>query len=322
MKKTIIIVISVISSFIVVALTAFFIIKYFYGGQNGSLNVSNCVYDDPDSYMTGNARIGSEVKSIDIDWIAGKVIIEYSQSDSVSITETCGKVIEGNDLMRWKTDGDKLYVKYVYACVTSRVMPTKELTVTLPEKFESDNLTLTSSSADLTAEGLTTANLDVKTSSGKIKIAGTVTESARLKSSSGKIDFTTENCKTVIINSSSGKVDLSAESAETVTVSTSSGEASVNVQLVSGLTAHTSSGRISLTATTIASFADIDSSSGSVNLNLPHDFGMTLNYVTSSGKLYSELPLKTEGNARIAGDGKSRISVRTSSGNLYVNKTI
>ncbi|MBN2616716.1 MAG: DUF4097 family beta strand repeat protein [Spirochaetales bacterium] len=178
-----------------------------------------------------------------------------------------------------------------------------KLMVVLPKKY-TQGLELNLSSGDISAKNLVIEDFNISLSSGSLFLDNIITKNADFNASSGSMDITnlfTNNTK----------------------VGISSGSLFVN-GFTGNLTGRLSSGDVDLYTDKIKGDIDFKISSGDFNLfivdkNLDAKFELK----TSSGSIKVKYPVTIEDNNNnklygYTGSGKTLISVKSSSGNIFI----
>lgn len=124
------------------------------------------------------------------------------------------------------------------------------------------------------------------------------------------------------IESASGTVHANNIEADSVSFDTASGSVHVGGNIKAELEIETASGSIHVNAAKLPRETEIDSSSGSVNLKVPENSGITLRLNTSSGKFKTNLPFVQSVHSKqyVLGDGSSSVVIETSSGSINIEK--
>lgn len=178
--------------------------------------------------------------------------------------------------------------------------------------------TFTSGSGDIVASGIGN-DVQAFAGSGNVKIFGVQGET---QATTGSGDIAVHDAKGAVrLRSGSGTVDVENPQ-DRVAAETGSGDITVN-GATADLRVHTGSGTVSVGGNPGAmNYWDLHASSGDVVLNIPSSASFELYAHTSSGDIDTKVPIVMEGTtgkhelrARI-GDGKARVEIQTSSGNI------
>ncbi len=241
-------------------------------------------YSDAGKYTAGEADISAKVNNLDVDWTAGKVILEYHGGSTVELRESSAKPISEDMKLRWWMDGDTLRVRYAKSGLRLDWNLNKELTIRLPEGITFRDAKISATSAGLMIPALKADTLTLSTTSGNIQAAA---EAGQVKA-----------------DATSGQVTLRLNEAEQVKIGSTSGNVTVWLAKFSSLKANTTSGRIAAA--------------------LPESPGFTARISSVSGKIDYDMPLShpedRKGNAYICGDGSAEVELGTTSGNISLNR--
>ncbi|HTU32404.1 MAG TPA: DUF4097 family beta strand repeat-containing protein [Candidatus Acidoferrum sp.] len=177
---------------------------------------------------------------------------------------------------------------------------------------------LSSGSGDVAASGIG-SDIQVAAGSGRVKIFGV---QGQTQVTTGSGDIAVHDAKGVVrIHSGSGALDVENPS-DRVVAETGSGDITVN-GATADLRVRTGSGNVTAGGNPGAmNYWDIHASSGDVVLQIPSNASFELHAHTGSGDIDTKIPIVMEGTtnkhelrARI-GDGKARVEIQTSSGNI------
>lgn len=297
----------------------------------------------------GSAKIDKDdVKSINANWIGGRMTIKTHSSSEILLEQTCksGSIPEDRRLV-YRMDGGKLVLREgAGRMVSSRT--TTDLVIYLPKDFAFiENVELNGISTDIVAENQTlTSHDDIEVSvvSGNVNLEGADSEgSIKLDSTSG--DLTLNNCRAlgdVKLSTTSGNLKLYEVTAtDTVETDTTSGDvhceniraAKFESDAVSGnvtvrgssvaeADCSSTSGDIAIESKKAMSELRCNSISGSVSVTLPtHQSGFTAKYDTISGDFRCDFATTSLGKHEVQyGDGSANIYFDTTSGDMRIIK--
>jgi len=299
----------------------------------GSKNWKNAYSPD------GRYTVSESVSGIDVDWLAGKVIVKPYSGKDITFTETGEKEITEELGLGWGIKDGVLNIQYLKKnlAIGSRD-PIKTLEVLVPQELaetmrvldvdaasgdihisdmKANELNADAASGDVHLTNVTARDLDVDTASGNAFLTGvtvdgtlsidTASGDAEVSGSAGKAD----------IDTASGSVRASALSARELGVETASGDVSVSGSF-DKLDIDTASGIVYAELEKLPGEVEIDTASGSVTLLVPDSGGFTLDYDSGSGDLDCAVPVMMRGSEYVYGDGSCAISVDTASGDLTV----
>ena len=271
-------------------------------------------------YSVGDAEITERVKNLDVQWASGKVNVVYHNGDGILLSEETGTELPDAQRMHWKLDGDTLRVRFSGGgAISLPGRATKILTVSLPEDFRGEHISLSAASADIITDMLRADRLEADTASGDISLGAENASAVQLDTASGKIDLHQMGAaQYVTLQSASGAIKAELGSVEKLDIETASGNVAVSADALADVETDSASGKVSLTVREYIAECSIDTASGEVTLTLPETLGFTAEVDTASGDFESEIAVKHKGDSYIAGDGAAEIEVETSSGNISI----
>lgn len=291
-------------------------------------------YQNANKYTAGDAEIKKPVKNLDVDWISGKVSIEYHRGSTVELRESSKKKLSDDMRLRWWLDGDTLRVRFAKPGLRQLTIRDKELTITLPEDSAFGKVSIAAVSGDLFVPSLQTDSLKLDVISGDIK-ASAEAKTVAVETTSGDLDLHLNGkTKDVKIDTISGTVEVELETADRFTAESVSGEIGVKAKSIGEFEASAGSGDISAEIGKMKRAAisttsgevkvgterfdalTISSTSGDVRADLPEKPGFTAKLKVTSGEIGYDLPLKKEGKTFVCGDGSGELSISTTSGDI------
>ena len=167
-------------------------------------------YPNADAYSKYEDKvyIDSDIKNLDIDWIAGEITIQCGYSFTISEENTGRNYLP---LYYYQNDHSGVEIKYCKSNTTNSDLndTSKKLVVTVPSELEKINLKTISANYTIEIEHANEINIDSISGNGVLKI--NTLDSATIKSISGKIDCTIEDStylNKIDINTLSGRTDL------------------------------------------------------------------------------------------------------------------
>lgn len=265
-----------------------------------------------DSYKkAGHYQVGSfdyrvgGIENIDIDWIAGEVILNETKSSSLKVREN-SESLPNSEQVHYLIDGNTLMIKYCESGYSGNIDPKyKNLTVEIPAGI---SITINSVSADVEAEKLTQNEIKAKNVSGRIEIGSLKAFDADIESVSGNINIESSSAEnTLKFYSVSGEISAANINSPDIDIESVSGDITAEM---------TYSAKVRITTV-----------SASVDLTIPKSNGAEINFTTTSGKLSTKLDNTKKNNVYTFAaektpddpEGKaSRITVDTVSGDLTV----
>lgn len=133
----------------------------------GSSLTNGRYYAYAENYTAG-AGDAATLSSIDIEWIAGEVNVQYGETQTVTFSESATEQLTEEETMRWWLDGATLRIKFAKSGYRANDVPKKTLTVTLPQALILQELEIEAVSANVTATGISADKVDFETVSGNI----------------------------------------------------------------------------------------------------------------------------------------------------------
>jgi hypothetical protein len=243
----------------------------------------NYNYDNADKYIPGDREIAEKIENIDIDYMAGNVTVKGDKMATVTVKETSKTEIDDKLKVHTWVDGSTLHVKY---CAAGKGFSIKDLEksleITVPADVKLSDMSIDDSAGDVSVD-CSAENYDIDASAGNITIV-----------QHGESDE-------MEIDASAGDVDVTAESI---------GKLAIDI----------SSGNMKFSADKVPEKSEIDAAAGNVEIYMPEKTDMTLKADISAEDFNSEIPFTKKGDAYIFGNGKSRMNIDASAGNINIKK--
>ena len=231
--------------------------------------------------------ITAQIQNIDIEWAAGSIIIQKSDSlSSIIIEESCPTYSEYETVI--KQTGQTLKIKFSEESVKLSGFGidadiSKDLVIRVPKNWNCNTLEIDAAATDVTVDGLSINELDFDGASGRLTLENCNIAELDIDTASGDVEFTG------ILK----ELDFDAASAKF------SGEFyQVPKQL------------------------DMDAMSGDLTLVLPEYSGFYLEMETLSGVFDSDFDFHTIGAHYECGDGACKIKVNAMSGDVSILKGV
>lgn len=273
-------------------------------------------YDNADKYASGDTEINGSIRSLDVHWVSGKVIIATHSGNQVTLRETAARALSEDEKFQWWVDGDTLRVQFTKPGIRLN-MPGKELTLTLPEGIDLENVKIEATSGEIEIPALKTDTLKLGVTSGSIQ-ATAEAKKAEIGSTSGKhrIRLTGET-ESVRISATSGDIQLEADKAGSIDAGSTSGRISVTAAECDRTKVTCTSGTVEVR---LGKFNTLEAgtTSGKITAALPDIPGFTAQIGTTSGKVSSDLPMKQEGDRYTCGDGSGKVTIHATSGDVKI----
>lgn len=175
--------------FLFIPLFALFLLALLTG-CNGSYS-----YPNASLYTAGNGSVVGAA-SLDIDWIGGKVNVEYSDSAVISFAEETDFDLENNEnmKMRWFWDGTVLRFKFAKSGAKIPNNINKSLTITVPRGTVFNELDVETVSADIECK-VDARSADFESVSGEVAVTGTISNNLNFETVSGDVKYSTHTLK-------------------------------------------------------------------------------------------------------------------------------
>lgn len=241
-------------------------------------------YDNASKYTAGDVTLDESPKNLDIDWIAGRIRIEYSDDGKFKAEEKASSDnTSSNAPMYTWLDGDTLRIKFLNSGRRYLESFSKVLFIYVPRGTVFDNVNINSISSDLVLLNINAESINTNTVSGAVTISDCRSDALMAESVSGSLHISGSDINNVDFSSVSGS-----------------------------LTCGNSKLADSVEFTTI---------SGSTMLELTEDSGFTVEFNTVSGSTTIELPVTETDGKKVYGDGSSKIKISSVSGSLIIVKS-
>ncbi len=244
-------------------------------------------YENENEYKVGEFNKTVFVSTLDIEWISGSVELVGHNGSGFYTAEESELPIGGDHEMRIWFDGGILRIRPSASGIKKDKIPEKKLTVYIPMEnlLSFNDVDIDTDSANITIDQIGAGFFEINTLSGNVSL-GHFGNSRDVKIStvSGSIEYTHTLGKS-----------------ESTSVNTSSGTVRIGESKPSDV-------------------LNINSASGSIELTLPENSGFTLEAVTVSGIKSNAFQGTMSGGKLVVGDGKSKISIGSASGNIAVKK--
>ena len=105
-----------------------------------------------------------------------------------------------------------------------------------------------------------------------------------------------------------------------LSIDDSSGDVDVTAESIGKLAIYISSGSLKLSADKAPEKSEIDASAGNIEIYLPEKTDMTLEADISAGDFNSEIPFTKKDDAYVFGNGKSKMEIDASAGDVNIKK--
>jgi len=240
----------------------------------------------------------NDVRSININWVAGDVTVIPYDGEEVKITEFAQRELRNNEQMHVSNTNGVLRINFRERGNHRGRMPRKNLEVFVPQSLSKNlaDLTINSTSGSIEAAGFETSSLSISTVSASIKISDIVSSDITAGTTSGSINAASLRAGRLNASSVSGAINISDANVPTVDVSTTSGAISLAGTL-DVINTSTISGGVSIRSSTVPGRIDSSSVSGGVNVYIPNEGEITVSHSAVSGRFSSDVPVIMQSNA-------------------------
>lgn len=192
------------------------------------------------------------------------------------------------------------------------------------ENIKSENINIDTTSGDILMSSLTVANsCSANSTSGCVSLKNSSMSDLETDTTSGDVTITSVNIKdSCSANSTSGYVSLIDCVSPSVETNTTSGDVKLDGEF-SKVQCDTMSGDINISSKTVLTELSCNTTSGGTTVKIPTDTeeGFTANISTVSGDFICDLPVTSNGDKKIYGNGEYRYNFDSTSGNITI-KTI
>lgn len=224
------------------------------------------------------------IRELEINWVSGNILIQTADVTEIQISES--GAANADCEMQVQTKGEKLSI--AYAKGTEKFLGfgfhgelSKDLTITVPQNWECQDLEIDVASATVDIQNLTAWDLEFNGASGECKFTDCTVDSLDVNTASGDVYFT-------------GRLrDFDCEAAS----------ASIYADL-----------------SVVPEEMDLETMSGLMDITLPEDAGFTVSMESMKASFSSEFETTTQGNRYICGNGQCKISVESMSGEVILRK--
>ena len=282
------------------------------------------IYPDAEKYWVGNKNYEENVKSIDIDWLAGGIgVYEDESVQGVEVSEADETNLKDKEKVHtYLNDEGKLFIKYFESGYfagffnTSKYKEAKALTVRYnPELAESLKINMTSGNAFVYAKE--TENVSINITSGDLNSDYLYCENLSLNTTSGGLYIKDAKANNVSINVTSGNTSIDKLEASKISIDTTSGDVSLPVTTTDTIDVDCTSGKLTLGFASNVSNGKVHFTSGSLDLTLPESGG-TAKITKTSGSIKILREHTVDGSLYKFGDGPSYFDISFTSGGVTV----
>lgn len=245
----------------------------------------------PQDVPTDNSTLIAEldpagVKEIEIQWAAGNIRIEPTDTNKILIRENA--VENAKHTIFWEQDGDELSVKFSKEDtiklfgINDNSVSGKDLTIYVPKDWLCNSLDIDAAMATITINNLIIKEVEIDSASGECIFGDCILDSLDLDTASGDVHFTGEL----------KELDCDAASAN------------INALLFN-----------------VPQRISVDTLSGNLDITLPDGAGFTLKMDALSKDFVSDFETTQKNGSFITGNGRCQINVDAMSGDVRIRKS-
>lgn len=227
----------------------------------------------------------SAVSELEIDWVAGEILIQPGNSDQITVRED--NVSDEKYAMKLQHKGHKLKISFCEESVNnfigfgSNAELSKDLTITVPRDWICESLDIECASATVEVNDLTIREVDFDGASGTCEFENCTVEEIDIDTASGDVRFI-------------GSLDI--------------------------LDCDAASASVYAVLSNTPSRVDVDTMSGDLDITLPEDTGFTVTMDGVSSDFSSDFETTMKNGNQVHGDGRCRINVDAMSGDVILRK--
>ena len=276
--------------------------------------------------MVINEKATAEKKeNLNINWKSGDVEISSWDGEELIVREKSVTSLTSKTRMRI-TEGEG-YINIDFSAKGIWMLPgifKKDLEVLVPSSWDMKDIKVSTASAPVKIQGISSLSLDVKSASGNITLSDMgVLGETKLRSKSGTIRSFVKAGVMLKAESASGSVEAEIGGKTTaVETKSSSGRVAVIVAKAGRVTASSTSGKVDVTVSSRADYIDANSVSGSVMLKLGKDTtGFLMDASSTSGSVRCDFPSSVIADQYTWGDGSTKIRLHSTSGKVHTTQS-
>lgn len=190
----------------------------------GCHGIIDMTYENAEKYSVGNfSYSAADVKSVSVNWIAGKVTIVESNTETLSVSEKENNLEEAEQL-HYLIENGKLTIQFRQSDYKSFINfsgpDPKEVTVEIPSGVTLD---LNVIAADVYIGVLNADTFEISSVSGNVTVREVFAKNVKAESVSGNISILSINSPVISAETVSGGVELDLLSANSIDIKSVSG---------------------------------------------------------------------------------------------------
>jgi len=217
----------------------------------------------------------TDIDALSVDWVSGEVAIIPYDGDDIIFKEYAGRELDDKEALSYDVNGGSLRIKYsakAFFGISLFQIPEKRLEVFVPHDAI-DDLSIDSTSADISLSDFSGATCSISTVSGKMAASAISCDRLEVDSTSGSVSVLDSLVTDAKFSTVSGDLKLSGEFTNLRSGSTSGGIMFTGQILPKSFYADTVSGDVIVTIPQSETVSvDFDSVSG----DLTYDFDVII----------------------------------------------
>jgi len=232
-----------------------------------------------------NTFSASEITELEIEWVAGEILIQPGETDQITIRED--GVTDPKYTMYLQQRGDKMKILFCEENVNKawginiQGSISKDLTILVPPDWVCQSLDIVCASATVEINDLTIQEVDFDGASGTCEFENCTVDEIDIDTASGDIRF---------------------------------------IGALNMLDCDAASASVYAALSNVPSRLDMDSMSGDLEIILPADAGFTLSMDGLSTDFSSDFETTVKNGNYVCGDGRCRINLDAFSGDVTIRK--
>jgi len=252
------------------------------------------------------------IDNLDIDWTSGRVTIGTHSGDEIIITELSRRDLRENEALWFNADDGTLTIRFVERTLGTRIgnMPTKQLEVLIPSR-NFDHFHVSTVSGRIVAGHIQSTDFSASTISGRIELDRITAEHLSATTTSGRIELRDITAQTIDAATTSGRINVLGTETQSLRTHTISGRHEL-LGSFGEVDARSTSGRLVIVSQITPERVVAQTTSGRIELTVPREGTVGVQYSTRSGRFTSELPITTQSGADAQfnlSTGSGRISI-------------
>lgn len=254
------------------------------------------------------------INKIEIDWFAGQVNIQTSDTQKIEFSEVTDET-DSQYLLHYAIVKNKLKIEYQKSNVKIKPNSAKTLNVKIPANLRIYECDVETVSASVTATNVSASEFDAETVSGAITVSGiNNADKVDLETVSAAVTATNISCRKFSAESVSGTINVSGITATEIDVENSSNSTVIaNSSASLKMEAESVSGSIAITDCAFGKL-ELENLSGAIDVAFRQGDGFRAEITKMSGTVTNSCNATQVGNVYVAGSGIIPVEIETMSG--------